>query len=332
MSRILCTKERRCETTEIQLEGSASFAIRHFPTKGLVRRKMKVLNFGSLNLDYVYKVEHMVQAGETLAAKSVEIFCGGKGLNQSIALARAGISVFHAGMIGREGEMLLKMCKDNGVDVSYIRQTRGQSGHTVIQVDESGENCILLYGGANQEMTREFAEEVLEHFGQGDMIVLQNEINLTGYLIDRAYEKRMKIVLNPSPFGKSIADFDMAKVSLFFINEIEGEQMTGEKDPEMILDSIRNMYPDAGVVLTLGESGSIYQDKNKRIRQSSVLTKAVDTTAAGDTFTGYFLSSIINGQDEAQALFMAAKAASVAVSKKGAAASIPYLQEVPEKK
>ena len=114
---------------------------------------MKVLNFGSLNLDYVYQVDSILISGETQASTGRKIFCGGKGLNQSIALAKAGVPVYHAGMIGDGGEILLETCRENHVNTEFIRQISGPCGHTVIQVDRNGQNCILLYGGANRSIT-----------------------------------------------------------------------------------------------------------------------------------------------------------------------------------
>ena len=176
---------------------------------------MKVLNFGSLNLDYVYSVDHMVAEGETLAAGGMNTFCGGKGLNQSIALAKAGVPVYHAGLIGEEGKSLLDACRENGVHTDFIREIPGKSGHTIIQVDKSGQNCILLYGGANRSMTREFIDEVLSHFEKGDYLLLQNEVNLVDYMVDQAYEKGMEIILNPSPFDRNLEACDLSKISLF---------------------------------------------------------------------------------------------------------------------
>lgn len=289
---------------------------------------MKVLNFGSLNLDYVYHMKSILIPGETQASHDRQIFCGGKGLNQSIALAKAGIPVYHAGMIGEEGDILLKTCRENGVNTQFIKKIDGPGGHTVIQVDENGQNCILLFGGANRSITREFADEVLAFFEEGDMILLQNEINELDYIIDRAYDRKMMIVLNPSPYDSALDRCDLAKVSLFLVNEIEGCQITGEKDPDKILMKIRELYPSAKVVLTLGGSGSVYQDENGICRQGIYKVKAVDTTAAGDTFTGYFISSLIDGLPVPEGLKLAAKASAIAVSRPGATASIPLREEV----
>nr|WP_295283934.1 ribokinase [uncultured Blautia sp.] len=289
---------------------------------------MKVLNFGSLNLDYVYQVESILIPGETQASKDRQIFCGGKGLNQSIALAKAGIPVYHAGLIGEGGEPLLEVCKENGVNTEFIRQIPGPSGHTVIQVDKNGQNCILLFGGSNRSMTREFVDEVLDSFEEGDIILLQNEINELDYIIDRAYARHMMIILNPSPFDQALEHCDLTKISLFLMNEIEGFQITGEKEPDKILQKVKELYPNAKVVLTLGSDGSVYQDDTEIYRQGIYKVKAVDTTAAGDTFTGYFISSIIDGLPVQEGLKLAARASAIAVSRPGATASIPLRSEV----
>lgn len=289
---------------------------------------MKVLNFGSLNLDYVYSVDHMVTPGETLASYGMNIFCGGKGLNQSIALAKAGVEVYHAGMIGEEGQILLDTCKEGGVKADYIKKTEGKSGHTIIQVDKSGQNCILLYGGANRSITKEYVNEVLSHFEKGDILLLQNEVNLLDHIIDCAYEKGMMIILNPSPYDEALDACDFNKISMFLLNEIEGGQVTGEKETDKILKKLKEIYPNARVVLTLGGDGSVYQYKDEQYRQGIFKVKAVDTTAAGDTFTGYFISSIIEEMPVPQGLELAAKASAIAVSREGATASIPLKDEV----
>lgn len=289
---------------------------------------MKVLNFGSLNLDYVYQVESILIPGETQASKDRQIFCGGKGLNQSIALAKAGIPVYHAGLIGEGGEPLLEVCKENSVNTEFIRQIPGPSGHTVIQVDKNGQNCILLFGGSNRSMTREFINSVLDSFDKGDIILLQNEINELDYIIDQAYKKKMMIILNPSPYDNALDSCDLSKVSLFLMNEIEGFQITGEKEPDRILKKVKELYPNARVVLTLGSDGSMYQDDTGIYKQEIFKVKAVDTTAAGDTFTGYFIASIIEGLSVQEGLELAAKASAIAVSRPGATASIPLRSEV----
>ena len=212
------------------------------------------------------------------------------------------------------------------------REIPGPCGHTVIQVDKDGQNCILLFGGANRSITREFVDEVLDHFDRGDIILLQNEINELDYIIDCAYDKGMMIILNPSPYDDNLKSCDLSKVSLFLVNEIEGYQITGEKEPDKILAAVRSRYPSAKIVLTLGGDGSVYQDETVVYHQGIFKVKTVDTTAAGDTFTGYFISSIIDGMPVQEGLRMAAKASAIAVSRPGATASIPLRQEVLDSK
>ena len=150
---------------------------------------MKVLNFGSLNLDYVYSVPHIVKPGETMTSNKLEVFPGGKGLNQSIALARAGMDVYQAGAIGEDGKDLLQVCKENNVNTDFIRISPLRTGNAIIQVDEEGQNSIILFHVANRDQNKEFIDHVIDNFSAGDVIVLQNEINLIDYIIDRAYSK-----------------------------------------------------------------------------------------------------------------------------------------------
>ena len=289
---------------------------------------MKVLNFGSLNYDYVYKVDHVITPGETMDSYSMETHFGGKGLNQSIALSRAGVPVRHAGMVGEDGQGFLDLCAKSGVDTSLVRMVSGKSGHTIIQLDKNAQNCILLYGGSNRMITREYVDEVFSGFGEGDIVLLQTEVTEMPYIIDPGYAKGMRIVLNPSPFNEALLACDMNKISVFLLNEIEGGQISGETEPEKILDRMMEKFPEAQVVLTLGSDGVVYRDKNETCRQGIFRVKPVDTTAAGDTFTGYFIASMMENLPIQKTLKRCAKASAIAVSRMGAADSIPTAQEV----
>ena len=289
---------------------------------------MKVLNIGSLNIDYVYSVPHIVKPGETLASTGMNIYPGGKGINQSVALAKAGAQVYHCGLIGEDGRLFLDVCREYGVNSDYIKIIDKKSGHTIIQVDDNAENCILLYGGANQQFTEEYVDEVISAFDKGDVLLLQNEVNMIPYIVDKAYEKGMLIALNPSPFNDSLNEVDMSKIGIFLLNEVEGGQITGVSSPDEIIDKLLEMYPSAKIVLTLGSDGAVYADSSTRVRQPVFSVKAVDTTAAGDTFTGYFITGMLEGMDISDTLRMSAKASSIAVTRKGAIPSIPYRKEV----
>ena len=289
---------------------------------------MKVLNIGSLNLDFVYQVDHMVQPGETEASEGMNVFLGGKGINQSMALAKAGVEVYHGGMIGEDGQVFLDACKEHGVNGDYIKTVEGKTGHAIIQVDKNAQNCILLYGGANQKLTESYVDEVLANFESGDILLLQNEVNQLPYIVDRAYEKGMQVALNPSPFNEKLREVDMKKISIFLLNEVEGGQITGMKDPDDVLAKMREMFPQAKIVLTLGKDGALYAEGDMLYRQPIFKVQAVDTTAAGDTFTGYFLAGLIEGMEIPEILKMSAKASSIAVTREGAVQSIPFKQEV----
>lgn len=291
---------------------------------------MKILSFGSLNLDKVYSVPHFIRPGETMAASNLGTYCGGKGLNQSIALARAGAQVWHAGCVGQtDGAMLLETLRESGVDTSLVRSLPCPTGHAIIQVNEEGQNCILLYGGANQQITRAQVDETLAHFDAGDFLVLQNEINELAYIMEQAHNKGMCIVFNPSPMTAELLNLPLEYVRYFLLNEVEAHDLCGEDVPEEEYPArLLARYPDSRIVLTLGSRGSIYQDAQTCIRQEAFRVKAVDTTAAGDTFTGYFVAAIAAGTPVATALQEASKAAAIAVSRPGASPSIPYRKEL----
>ena len=291
---------------------------------------MKVLNLGSMNIDYVYSVDHIILPGETESTGGMDVFLGGKGINQSRALAKAGVDIYHAGMIGEDGQMFLDACKDYGVNSDYIKKIEGKTGHTIIQVDKNAQNSILLFGGANRELTKEFVDEVLSNFEEGDILLLQNEVNLIPYIVDSAYAKGMQIALNPSPFNEALSEVDMTKIGIFLLNEVEGAQITGVTDPEEVLAKMREMFPHAKIVLTLGKDGAKYAEGDQTYHQPIFKVQAVDTTAAGDTFTGYFLAGLIEGMGIPEILKMSAKASSIAVTRNGAVPSIPYRQEVVE--
>ena len=292
---------------------------------------MKILCFGSLNIDYTYKVDHFVQKGETLSSDSLQVFSGGKGLNQSIALARSGVETYHAGSIGEDGKFLLTQLQEAGVNTDYVNILKSvRTGNAVIQNNKDGDNCILLYGGANQAITVEQVDAVLEHFQGGDFVVLQNEINEVPYIMERAHNRKMKIVLNPSPMDEKIRKMPLEYVDYFLLNEIEAGQILGtdELDGEAMARALHEKFPKSAIVLTMGEKGSIYLDGNETVLQPVYKVWAVDTTAAGDTFTGFFVGGILKGLTVKETMDMASKAAGIAVTRMGAAPSIPDIQEV----
>lgn len=289
---------------------------------------MKIYNFGSLNVDRVYGVEDFVRAGETILAKSLSFFPGGKGLNQTIALARAGANVYHVGCIGRDGGILKDTLVENQVPLTYVKEMDADGGHTALQVSESGQNAIIVYSGTNHMLTENFVDEVMQTIEPGDYVLMQNEINLVPYIIRKAKEAGAQVALNPSPITKELMSYPLEMVDLFIVNEIEGEAVTGEKEPQKILVAFREKYPHAKIVLTLGSEGSCYQDETTFAMQEIYKNTVVDTTGAGDTYCGYLLTCLMEGVPVKEALHMATAASSIAVSRQGAAPSIPKREEV----
>lgn len=289
---------------------------------------MKILNFGSLNIDNVYAVDHFVRPGETTSSEGMKTFCGGKGLNQSIAISRAGAEVYHAGCIGKDGEMLKICLQQNNVNTQFLGYVNCPTGHAIIQVDKNGQNCILLYGGANQNITTDYIDSVFSNFEKGDLLLLQNEICYMEYIMETAYKNGMIIALNPSPINDKLKSFPLHYVKYFLLNEIEGNELTEKVDADSIAEELLNKYNEACIVLTLGKKGILYLDKHQKATHGVYNVKLVDTTAAGDTFTGYFLAGITEKLPIEKILEIASKASSISVSRSGASDSIPFRNEV----
>ena len=291
---------------------------------------MKILNYGSLNIDYTYSVDHFVRGGETMSSEEMHVFSGGKGLNQSIALSKSGAEVWHAGAIGTgDGDFLIRQLKEAGVNTEYISVLDGKTGHAIIQKAKDGGNCILLFGGANQQITREMVDGVMDHFEKGDYLVLQNEISEIGYIMERAREKGMVLVFNPSPMDDKISSYPLEYVDYFLLNEIEAGDICGEQGSgEELLQKLSDKFPESKIVLTLGGDGSLYRDGQRILTQGIYKVPVADTTAAGDTFTGFLIGGLVQGLDAGEGLDLAAKAAAIAVSRPGAAPSIPSREEV----
>ncbi len=289
---------------------------------------MKIYNLGSLNMDYVYTVEHFVTAGETLSSTSMSVFPGGKGLNQSVALAKAGAEVIHGTVIGDNGDLLMEALSKAGVDTDRIEKVSGNCGHTIIQVDKNGQNCILLFPGTNHCVDKAYIEKFLFDAEKGDMILLQNEISGLDAAFEIAHQKQMQIVFNPSPFHADLKSLPLSYVKWWFCNEIEGAELLGSNDPKEMANHFVKRFPDSNLILTLGKDGSVFVNADTYIEQPIYKVDTVDTTAAGDTFTGYFIASLASGKDVASSLNRAAKASSITVSRQGAATSIPLSDEV----
>lgn len=288
----------------------------------------KALVIGSINIDKVYELEHIVRPGETVSSRKYRTAWGGKGLNQAIALSRGGADTALAGCVGApELEALTAVCAEAGVDAARIRARSVTTGHAIIQVDANGQNCIIVEPGANGTVDPDDIAAFLEGYGTGDILLTQNEISHMPEVLRAAHEKGLTVVLNPSPFSAEILSWPLECVDIFLVNEIESEALSGESAPEKILDTLRRRFPRAAIVLTLGHDGAMYADKTERFSVPARRVTAVDTTAAGDTFTGYFLAMLLRGGTPKDAMEIAATAAAIAVTRPGAVPSIPWLEE-----
>ena len=289
---------------------------------------MKICSFGSLNLDHIYRVGEIVRPAETISSLGTQDVCGGKGLNQSVAMARAGAKVWHAGNVGQDeaGQVLEAALRAEQIDTSLIRRLPVPSGHAIIQINAQGENAIIVFGGANQQVTQEQIDAVFAQFEPGDLLVLQNEVNCLPEIIHAAHARGMKIALNPSPITAALAQIPVELCDILFVNEIEAGQLCDAEKAS--LEQLAARFPHAMLVYTMGSRGaSVYAD-GKTYHQDAIRVKAVDTTGAGDTFTGYFLAAIGEGMGIEDALLLATKAAAIGVTRPGASVSIPARAEV----
>lgn len=291
----------------------------------------KVVCYGSLVRDIIYHVPHFVKPGETLPAEDRNVFYGGKGFNQSIALKRAGLAdVYQAGSCGPDGLDFLEYLKKEKVETELLCPVTVPQGHAVIQITPDGQNAILHFGGSNRCVPEKLVGELINFLSEGDWFIAQNEVNLLPEIMNELAEKGVVIAFNPSPCDDSIKALPLEKTSYLIVNELEGATISGlpSDRPEEILESMREKYPRTKTILTLGENGAYYDDGKEVIRQEAYKVKAVDTVGAGDTFSGFFFASIINGLAPKDALNLASKASAISVTRPGAAPSIPMLKEV----
>ena len=282
----------------------------------------KILNIGSLNLDYVYAVPHFVAAGETLLASRRDVFAGGKGLNQTVAAARAGAKVYHGGAVGADGDMLLDLLRSAGADVSTVSRVDVPTGHAIIEVNPQGENSIIILGGANRAVSPETVEAALAKVDAGDILLLQNEINGLDATIRRAAEKGLRILFNPAPMEAAVKDLPLHLLDTLIVNEGEGRALAGD------MDALKAAYPNQKILLTQGSRGASLWTGSEVLFQPAFPVKALDTTAAGDCFLGYYAAAIAENLSYAAALRLASAASALSVQRQGAAPSIPVRGEV----
>jgi len=289
---------------------------------------MKILNFGSLNIDHLYNCDHFVQEKETMIVDSYSVSLGGKGFNQSIALAKAGLEVYHACILGKENKEFLAYFKNVGVNCNLLKVDNNLvSGHAIIE-NCKGENRIIVYGGSNQEISNEYIDEVFDKF-DGEYLLIQNETNNLDYIIQKAKEKNMYIIFNLAPMNEKVFTYPLDMVDMLVVNEVEASALCKcGSDYQEIISKLKEKYFDKEIILTLGKDGSYYINKEEVVYQDIYEVETIDSTAAGDCFIGYFLSEYLISKNYKKGLDIASKASSLCVSKMGSSNSIPTKEEI----
>ena len=283
---------------------------------------MTVFNLGSINIDLVYLVPHFPAPGETLTTLDHQRTLGGKGANQSIALARAGGDVRHIGATNPEDEWLRAEMRSAGVELSGVQDSALATGHAIVSVSADGENQILLFPGANHDIDMDAARATLDAAGEGDWALLQNETNGGGDFVAAARERGLKLAYSAAPFDAEVTAALLPHTDLLIVNEGEAEALAA---------MLGTPATEAGIphlVITRGGDGADYSGEAGSVHQPAFEVDVVDTTGAGDCFFGYFLAEIAAGQAVPQALRLAGAAAALQVTRTGAGAVIPARAEV----
>lgn len=285
---------------------------------------MAVYNLGSINADVFYTLPHLVGPGETLAASSLYEGLGGKGANMSVAVARAGSVVHHIGAVGADGAWAIERLADYGVGTSFIQAVDDKTGHAIIMVDDNGENAIVIYSGANLRVSDANIAQALGQARAGDMFITQNETNAQALAAKTAKDAGLHVAYAAAPFDASAVTAVLSYLDLLILNQIEAEQLqsaTGMPAHEL---------PIADVIVTLGSSGCLWHDNSAGTETKFAAPKVtpIDTTGAGDTFTGFVLSALDQGKPMVEAIDLGTKAAAIMVTRKGTADVIPTLAEV----
>ena len=285
---------------------------------------MAIWNLGSVNIDNVYRLDHLPRPGETLAAKGFSVGLGGKGANQTMAAARAGALVRHLGAMGSGDDWVLDSLRDAGACPEAIRRLTGETtGHAIILLDSEAENSIVIHPGANRALDPAQIGSDLAEIGPRDTLLIQNETNCQVEAARIAREAGARVIYSAAPFDIGAVRAVLDHVSILAMNEGEARQL---------FDAIPGDLPVEGLLITRGGDGAEYRDlrSGEVTRQPSFSVVPVDTTGAGDTFAGYFAAALDRGDSVAQAMQLASAAAALKVTRPGAGDAIPSLEEVLE--
>ncbi|RFP90751.1 ribokinase [Rhodobacteraceae bacterium 63075] len=282
---------------------------------------MTLYNLGSINLDHFYQVPHLPAPGETILAESHSTGLGGKGANISVAAAQAGARVVHIGAVGPDGAWATARLRALGVGTDHIAGVDALTAHAIINVDPAGENAITVFPGANMKQSLKRLESALASAAPGDMLLLQNETNAAPQAAQRAREKGLEVLYAAAPFEPKATAALLPLTDILVLNAVELAQ----------LKAATGLNPDAlgpeTVIVTEGAQGGRAITTAGEIRFAAFPAETIDTTGAGDTFTGYLAAALHEGQPLEAALRLAAAASALKVTRKGTADAIPSRAE-----
>lgn len=287
---------------------------------------MAIWNLGSINADMVYAVPHLPGPGETLAASGYARFLGGKGANMSVAAARAAAHVRHIGAVGADGAWAVERLLEYGVDTRHIAQVEEPTGHAIIAVEPGGENQILIYPGANRVIAEGAIQAALAEAGAGDTLLLQNETNGQELAARIGRDLGLRVAYAAAPFDAAAVQAVLPYLDFLILNAVEAEQLT------QATGLMPQALPVRDVIVTLGEKGARHIDTvaGEMRDYPAIPVTPVDTTGAGDTFTGYVLAGLDRGLPMPQVIAQAMRAGAIMVTRHGTADVIPDLRDVQE--
>lgn len=291
---------------------------------------MTVFNIGSINVDHLYQIDHFVRPGETLNSTNYQQLLGGKGANQSVALAKAGADVRHVGALNRSDHHIIQQLQDYGVNTDWVSGVEEITGHAIIQLTEQAENAIILHAGANHALMPAQLDKVFQKIQQGDWLLLQNETNLVSEALQLAHRTDAKVAFNPAPMNVELTRSVLPYIDLLIVNEVEAMELAQVHSVAEAIIELPQQYPELAVMMTLGKEGVRYFSADDDEQVPGFVVEALDTTAAGDTFIGYCLAELSRGTVMRQAMTKACAAAAICVTRMGAAPSIPSEDEVNE--
>ena len=290
---------------------------------------------GSLNMDLVVNVDTMPKPGQTIIGSNFKEVPGGKGANQAVAMARLNGNVSMIGKVGEDGfgQTLINSLKNDKVDTTYIQTSKGATGVALITVDKNAQNSIVVSPGANFEVKEDDIDNNIEAIKNSDIVVLQLEtpLNTIKYALNKAKELNKYTILNPAPAVK-LDDEIIKNVDLLTPNETELEIISGVSiETEEYIQKAAQIMIENGVkelIVTLGSKGSLYINKEKSMFKKAYKVEAVDTTAAGDSYTGALAVALSQDKNIEDAMDFASKVGALSVLKEGAQSSLPTLEDV----